>query len=184
MSHTKKINYLRNIIVLSILALSLNTFTGCAYTSPQQEIVEQKSTQAPAVIDANSFGSEVLQHIGPVVVLFHDDSVSTSHEMQKRFNHLANRYSNDVKFLTFNWDAAEKNDFFNLSVLPSTVFYFSGDEIDRIGGIPVNKEALRGWDEDVDLWILKTVLGAQGDDYSGRYVYRFNDTSKLQIGNY
>lgn len=165
------------IMVWGLILCASIFFTGCVTTPPEEEV-------PISTVDASTFDALVLQRSGPVIVLFNDYTVASSQDMQKRFEYFSEKYSEEIKFLTFNWDVSVDNELFNLSALPTTVFYYDGAEIDRIGGIPSDTEVLREWNNDIDLWILKTVLGVQGDDYSGRYVYRFNDTARLHIGNY
>ncbi len=171
----------RTHFVLYTVTIAVCTLLTCAcVTTPQQSQIKETVT----TVDDESFESEVLQTNGPVIVLFHDNAIVESQDMQKRFDYFSERYADEIKFLTFNWNSAGNTARYNLNSLPSTVFYYNGDEIDRIGGIPEDGELLREWNKDIDLWILKTVLGLQGDDYAGRYVYKFNDTAKLHISNY
>ena len=135
-------------------------------------------------VDDASMDSVVYQFPGYVVVHFYNDTFWQSKDMEKRMSFLADRYSNNVRFCEFHWDVKRSGKKYGLTMLPTVVLYHNGQEVDRIKGIPDKKEDRETWNNDLNLWLLKNAMGADGDMHSGSYEYRFKNSSELQISNF
>lgn len=169
-------------IVLAALCISCLFLSGCG----RQKFPDLPKATSGQILDINqaSFDQEVLKSERPVVVLFYNPKYSESNNMLTRVQHFAGKYGGDIKFATYLWNMSDDPSLFSLRQLPTTLLYKSGREIDRINGIPQDAEQLSKWNEDLELWILKTVFDIKGDQYSGEYKYRFNDSSTLQMSGY
>ncbi len=135
-------------------------------------------------VDDASMESVVYQFPGYGVVHFYNDKFWQSKDMANRMSFLADRYSTKVRFCEFNWDVTKSGKKYGLTMLPTVVLYHNGQEIDRIKGIPDKKEDRESWNNDLNLWLLKNTMEAEGDMHSGSYVYRFKNTSELQISSF
>lgn len=120
----------------------------------------------------------------PVVLLFYDDQYWQSKDMTDRITFFAGKYGATVQFLKYRWQKEDAPSRYGLEMLPTVILFKGGMEVDRIKGIPKDRTRLNKWNEDIELWMLKTVFDVQGDEYSGDYTYRFNNSSTLDINSY
>ena len=158
----------------------------CVYSCAPREIKKVEAPPSPRVvmIDNSTFAEEVERYNGPALVLFYNTKFWQSTDMETRFDLFADRYNGKAKFCKFHWDINADASRYSLQMLPTVVFYMNGVEIDRIKGIPPDKRARLKWNDDIELWFLKNVLGLKGSKYEGRYKYLFKNGYKLQISNY
>lgn len=177
---------MRNLLLLPILSAAIVwAFTGCA-SQPAPPPVTTAPVQPIANLTDSSFSAEVMAHRGLALVLFHSPGKEQSNFMLKMFNRLHPAYGSGIKFCIFPIaDSANgKYGRYNLAMLPSTILYRNGVEIDRIRGIPERRKDLERFAGDLDLW-LQNIIGKHGSTpYIGTYTYRFNDTPYLQISNF
>ena len=103
---------------------------------------------------------------------------------EKRFEYFADQFYKHAKFCKFHWPINADPKLYRLKMLPTTVLFKDGHEIDRIKGIPPDKRARLKWNRDIELWLLKNVLGLEGDRYAGKFKYFFKNSYKLHISNY
>ena len=173
------------ICMLGLFLLSVPVFflSSCAPHRPPEAKLPPAEKHI-VNIDSSSFDSEVKSHNGPVIVLFYNDSYWQSKEMEDNVKRLFERYKGRIKFCNFFWDVNQNGARYGLEILPTVVLYKNGREIDRIKGIPESPEDRAELLDDMDLWILKNVLKARGNEYAGTYMYRFNNTATLNISNY
>ena len=120
----------------------------------------------------------------PVLLLFYDKQYWQSQDMADRMTFFAGKYGATVQFLSCQWQQNDDPSRFGLQMLPTLILFKQGMEVDRIKGIPKERESLNKWNDDIELWLLKTVFDVQGDAYSGSYTYRFNNSSTLDISSY
>lgn len=120
----------------------------------------------------------------PVLILFYDDKYRQSRDMSGRISLFADKYGGHIQFIKCRWRPEDDATLFGLRMLPTTVLFKDGVELDRIKGIPKDSDALLNWNNDLDLWFLKTALSVQGDEFSGDYTYRFNNSATLTISGY
>ncbi len=141
------------------------------------------------VVKANNvnladYNSTVLDHKGYALVLFYNEQYWQSQDMEKRFDYFSQKYSRKFSSFKFRWDVNSDGSKYRLEMLPTVILYHDGLEIDRIKGIPETEKDRLDWDNDINLWLLKNVLGAKGDDFAADYSYRFNNSPRLQISNF
>lgn len=146
--------------------------------------VEEPSYEKIVMIDNTTFAKEVEQFDGFALVFFYNEKFWQSRDMEKRFEYFADQFYKNAKFCKFHWAVNADAKLYRLKMLPTTVLYKDGAEIDRIKGIPPDKNARMKWNSDIELWILKNVLGLEGDEYAGKFKYLFRNGYKLHISNY
>jgi thioredoxin-like negative regulator of GroEL len=146
-----------------------------------------KKAQAPPdviPITAQTFTYEVLRQPGVTLVLFYTADSPQSREMQQRLDWLSTAYKGQLKFCAFAWDTSADPAPYRLEMLPSLVMYRDGWEIDRMRGIPATLEQLRGLNDDLELWVLRTGLQRTSDArFQAQFSYRFNNDNRLEAGN-
>lgn len=169
-------------IVLVAFCISCLFLSGCG----RQKFPDLPKTSSGQILDINQtdFNSKVIDIKGPVVVLFYNPEYAESKDMLARVQYFAGKYGGDIQFTKYLWNMSDDPTQFGLLQLPTTVLYKKGREIDRIKGIPKDTEIRSRWNEDLELWILKTVFEIEGDQYSSEYKYRFNDSSTLQMSGF
>lgn len=146
--------------------------------------VEVLPSERVVMIDNSTFAKEVEGYDGFALVLFHNEKFWQSKDMEKRFGLFADKFYGKAKFCKFHWDINADTKPYSLEMLPTVALYKSGTEIDRIKGIPPDKKERLKWNDDIELWFLKNVLGLEGSKYSGKYKFMFNNTNELHISNY
>lgn len=134
-------------------------------------------------IDDSSIKSAVFDYPGWAVVLFTNDQYWQCKDMMERMAFFADRHGEIVRFCSFSWDLKRDRQAYRLEMLPTVILYHRGREVDRIRGIPERAEDREKWNNDLNLWLLKNALEAKGEALSGSYLYRFNNTSELEIKN-
>jgi hypothetical protein len=169
--------------LLLLISLPLFLLSSCTPHRPPD------AKLPPAVkrivnIDSSTFAREVTNYHGYVIVTFYNDNYWQSKEMLDNIEGLFERYRGKIKFCNFFWDVNESGDMYGLELLPTVVLYKNGREIDRIKGLPDSAGDRAELPDDMDLWILKNVLNARGNEYAGTYRYRFNNSATLNISNY
>jgi len=135
-------------------------------------------------IDSGSFASEVTGYGGFALVLFYNNQYVQSQDMDKRFEHFAQKYGESAKFCRFHWQIGADERPYALEMLPTVVLYKGGIEIDRIWGIPLEEKDLLKFNDDIDLWLMKNVLGLEGGKYCGKFRYLFVNGYTLNVSNY
>jgi hypothetical protein len=157
----------------------------CILSSCAQEQGDRLPDNVPRLmaIDDSSIKSAVFDNPGWVVVLFNNDEHWQCNDMLERMTFFADRYGKTIRFCSFNWDVKKDPQAYRLEMLPTVILYHQGREVDRIRGIPERTEDRVKWNNDLNLWLLKNALEAKGDPLSGSYLYRFNNTSELEIKN-
>ncbi|MFH1156003.1 MAG: thioredoxin domain-containing protein [Pseudomonadota bacterium] len=160
--------------------------SACAPPPPQVTIQPQPVAPPPTVITVNhqTYASEIIAWPGPAVVVFYNADFWQSLDMERRIEWLAKTYPGKAKFAKFHWQVNDDPSRFNLEMLPTVILYQSGNEIDRIKGIPPEEKDRLKWNEDLELWFLKNALGLKGSEYSADYTYLFKNGYKLNISNY
>lgn len=171
--------------ICSALFLFVSTLvlTSCTPKEVPQPDVAGTRTMKITMVDENSFQSEVSNYDGVALVLFYNEDWQ-SKDMEQRFELFAGRHSGETKFCKYSWDVKADSTPYSLEMLPTVVMYNRGAEVDRIRGIPANKQDRAKWNDDIDLWIMKNALGLKGGEYAGQYKYMFNNTNKLNVSNF
>ncbi len=172
----------RKLIELFIILAVSTSFFSCASTGPDASDPLLPPAAAVAV-DHDTFPDEVLRYRGNALVLFYNEEFAQSRDMMARFDHFAAMFEEEAKFCKFYWDMDMDGKPYGLQLLPTMVLYKNGVEIDRMRGIPPKKKDRLALNDDIELWILKNVIGLEGDKYAGKFTYLFNNTYKLYIGN-
>lgn len=134
-------------------------------------------------IDDSSIKSAVLEYHGWAIVMFCNEQYWQCKDMAERMNFFADRYGKDIRFCSFYWDVKRDRQAYRLEMLPTVLLYHKGREVDRIRGIPERAEDRDKWNNDLDLWLLKNALEAKGEALTGSYLYRFHNSSELEIKN-
>jgi hypothetical protein len=174
---------IKNTICLIFLSVFL---TACATQQPVS-IKDAKQADVPeGVITVNhqTFTSQIIEYPGTAIVLFYNTEFWQSMDMLKRLEWMADRYPGKARFAKFHWQVGDDASQFNLEMLPTTIMYQHGSELDRIKGIPPAESDRAKWNDDLELWFLKTGLNMKGSKYTGKYTYKFKNTHSLKIGNY
>lgn len=168
----------RHHVAALLMALAALGLCACAGVKP-------KSPPPPDVIqlDAQSFSWEITSSSGLALVLFHNDRFPQSREMFGRLNSLAAKYKGKAKFCSFSWDVGADTSVYNLEMLPTLVMYRDGREVDRMRGIPSERDFQDNLADDLELWLLKTGMGLERGGFYGDFTYRFNNTSRLGASN-
>jgi hypothetical protein len=135
-------------------------------------------------VNAANFNNTVLQLKGYVQVLFYNEQYWQSQDMEKRFDYFSQKYRRKMRSFKFHWDVNADGSQYGLEMLPTVVLYYDGLELDRIKGIPESEKDRMSWNKDIELWLLKNVLEKKGNEFTSDYVYRFNNSPRLQMSNY
>jgi hypothetical protein len=168
-------------IIFSILLLS-----SCATTPPPEPQISAPEPAVESVIPVNhqTFSHYIIEYPGPALVVFYNTQYWQSVDMLRRIEWLAANYPGKARFAKFHWQVNDDASSFGLEMLPTVLLYQNGLEIDRIKGIPPEERERAKWNDDIELWFLKTALRMKGSEYSGDYTYKFNNDFNLIIGNY
>lgn len=162
-------------LLLALTALGLCACAGGKRKAPPPPDVAQ--------VNAQSFAAEVGAGSGLVLVLFQNDTYPQSREMVGRLDLLAGKYKGKAKFLSFFWDMEGDAQAYGLEMLPTLVMYRDGREVDRMRGVPAERDFKETLDDDLELWLLKTGMNLTRGKYYGDFSYRFNNTSRLAASN-
>ncbi len=117
------------------------------------------------------------------MVVFSDDRLWQSQYMLNRFEDFARTFQGDIAFYRYPW-TGDVDAPVSIELIPTAVLYRDGVEIDRIKGVPDTDAEKLTWKDDIELWLLKTALRLSSGDYAGSFVFRFDNSAKLQVGNY
>lgn len=148
--------------------------------------VKQKSAEPPVKVHQvtpENFNAAVLNHQGPVLILFYDEG-EESLDMHRRYINLAEKYWENVKFCRMKWEEGMDMTPFKLESLPTVLMYRVGVEIDRLKGVPPKIPEFIDWDDDLELWVLRMALQLEGDEYQATYECRFKNGYELHFSNY
>lgn len=165
------------LLTLAVLALFLAP--ACA----PKKAAETPPPRMVSVIQA-TYKAEVLDSRGLTLVLFHNDKFRQAVDMRQRYETFAEKFYGKAKFCEFTWKADGDTKPYRLETLPTVVMYRDGQEVDRIKGLPTGRAELAAFNDDVELWLLKTGLGLSTGSYQADYKYRFNNGYKLSSSNY
>ena len=165
------------LLIVLIVALS-----GC--TSQKYPNLPPQIGGTITDVNADTINSYLSDTSRPTVALFFDKQYWQSEDMEGRIQLFAGKYGGSVQFLKYQWQTGDDPSRFGLQMLPTVILFKNGQELDRIKGIPKDRDTLNKWNDDIELWMLKTVFDVQGDDYSGSYKYLFKNSSTLDISGY
>ncbi len=163
------------------LVLLVFTHVSCA---PRTRTSTRTQAIQNDVLTTANYSNMVLAHKGYAMVLFYNGQFWQSQDMEKRFDHFSQKYKRNLKPFKLHWNVNDDGSKYQLELLPTLVLYHNGIELDRIKGIPESEKERGGWDKDINLWILKNVVQAKGNEFSGDYTYLFKNSSRLQISNF
>jgi thioredoxin-like negative regulator of GroEL len=161
-------------LVMALASLGMCACAGVKPKSPPPDVAQ---------LDAQSFPLEISTRQGLALVLFENENFPQSREMLARLDELAGKYKAKARFYTFFWETGADTKPYGLDMLPTLVMYQNGREVDRMRGIPSERQALEGLSDDLELWLLRTGLSLSRDEYHGQFTYRFNNTSRLGASN-
>lgn len=169
-------------ILVPFLLLAVTVLSGCV----KQQYPDMLEPEAGKVLElsAGEIPAYVAAQQQSVVVLFYSEQYQQSRDMSVRIDYFAGQYGGHLQFIKSHWKRGNDPAQFGLKLLPTTILYQGGVEVDRIKGIPKDQDVLAKWNDDLELWILKTALALEGDEYSGEYSYRFNNSPTLNISSY
>ncbi len=167
------------LMVVAILALSSCGGVKIEPRAPIGEVVPNFQK-----VNERNFEHVVNQYPGFAVVLFYNSQFWESNDMKERMDLFSHIYGKDARFCEYHWNMNNDGAKYKLELLPTVVLYKNGNEIDRIKGIPKDDKDRLKWNKDIDLWFLKNVKGAKGNEHRGVYSYRFNNGSELEISNF
>lgn len=165
------------VLILAVLALALAP--GCAPKKASE-------TPPPRMVSVTqpTYKAEVLDSKGLTLVLFHNEKFRQAVDMRQRYEGLADKFYGKAKFCEFTWKSDGDTKPYRLETLPTVVMYRDGQEVDRIKGLPTGRAELAAFNDDMELWLLKTGLGMSTGAYQADYKYRFNNGHKLISSNY
>jgi hypothetical protein len=166
------------VIIISMCIIS------CVPKPLEVEKVEAPPPERVVFVNSMTFSSEVETYDGFVLVLFYNKEFWQSKDMERRFSYFADKFYGKAKFCKFHWALNADGKPYRLEMLPTVVLYDHGTEVDRIKGIPPDERTRLKWNNDIELWFLKNVLGLKGSKYAGEYTYFFKNSHTLHIGNY
>ena len=135
-------------------------------------------------IDEYTFVDEVENYDGIALVLFYNDTFWQSQNMRDRLGYIADKYQGTAKFCSFSWKMETNDTPYQLEILPTVVLYDQGVEIDRIRGIPPDERGRLKFNDDLELWYLKNVMGLEGSRYYSQYKFLFKNSYKLHVNNF
>lgn len=88
-------------------------------------------------INSVQFGPEVLQNTRPVVVDFYATWCPPCRMLAPLLDELAAKYGDRVQFVKVNIDESpDLANRYQVSGVPTLVFFFGGNEVDRVVGVP------------------------------------------------
>lgn len=177
---------MKKISSVLIIAAVFTGFLLPACAPPPPPPPEVAVPVKPEVITVNhhTFTDEIINYPGPAIVVFYNTQFWQAMDMERRIEWLAKKYPGKAKFAKFHWQMKDDPSRFKLEMLPTTILYRNGYEIDRIKGIPPQENERRKWNDDLDLWFLANALQLKGGKYSGDYTYLFKNDYTLKTGNY
>ena len=168
----KYIYYTLGIIVMSLCLLS------CVKTPNIDHLPNA------TMIDDSMFIDEVKNSKGPTIVLFYNEKFWQSQDMEKRFDYFADKFHDQVKFCKIHWPINADGALYGLKLLPTTILYKDGLEVDRIKGIPPDENDRQKWNKDIERWILNNAIEITTGKYTGKHLYLFKNSYKLTISLY
>lgn len=163
------------VLILAVLVLAPACAAKKAAETPPPKIVSV--TQA-------TYKAEVLDSKGLTLVLFHNEKFRQAVDMRQRYDTMADKFYGKAKFCEFTWPSGGDTKPYRLETLPTVIMFRDGQEVDRIKGLPTSRAELAGFNDDMELWLLKTGLNLSAGDYQADYTYRFNNGHKLISSNY
>ncbi len=170
---------------IRLCTIGLNMLVAfCLISCAGHKIERQQPSPQIVQIDNSTFSAEVDSFNGFAVVLFYNKEYWQSRDMEQRFEYFAGRYAEYAKFCKFHWDINAEAAPYKLEMLPTMVLYKSGAEIDRMKGIPPDKAERLKFNDDIEMWLLKNVVGLEGDQYTANFKYFFKNSYKLTPSNF
>ncbi len=166
-------------VVLALFACVL-VLTSCATTTDTKTVPDPLITP----VTEETFDKVLKNTEGKALVLFYNDQFWQSQDMMKRFLYFSEKFKNYASFYDFVWDPKKDGSRYGIDLLPTIGLYENGILIDRLRGVPGDKVDRLSFNDDIELWMLKNVVGLTAGKYVGDFRYRFNNSNTLHIGNY
>ncbi len=169
---------LRARLVLLLFLFALPLSTSCSMRPKVEGVLPKGIVQ----VDKNNYNAMVLKSKGPCLVLFYDEGIEST-ALHRLYIAFADRYGKHAKFCRYKWDGSDNPDSYRLEVQPTIILYRDGIEIDRLRGIPPRTSDYVDWNEDVELWVLRTAIQVKSDKYTATFNCFFNNTYDLEFTN-
>ena len=100
-----------------------------------------QSTANVKLIKQDQFDAEVIQSPSPVVADFYATWCGPCKRLSPRLDQLAGSFTNKIKFVKINVDAAPAlSQRYNIEAIPTLLFFKHGQIVDRVVGLPAEDD--------------------------------------------